>query len=393
MPDPKPMEETLKYLSSLKEDFIGNIIGWWILLVIAILLIYYFYIRNLESRECSFMGNIYSKVNGNLRSINSADPDCGYTFKDYYIKTAYNSCSGGSYKNDFVSLCNLKDVIRQGARGLDFEIYSMGDKPVVATSTEDSYFIKETYNAVDFADVMYTIKQYAFSNSTCPNPLDPIIIHLRIKSTNQQMYSNLAALLSQYDSDLLGKEYSCEKLRTNLGDVKLMEFVNKMVIIVDKSNTSFMENPSCNKLICDKDSSGETAQNCFVEYVNMTSNSMFMRALHFYDVKFSPDMNELQEFNKKNMTIVFPDKGANPPNINAILTRETGCQMNAMRYQLVDQYLEEDAVFFDRAGYAFVLKPERLRYIPVTIPDAVPQKPELSYATREITADYYSFNM
>ena len=50
---------------------------------------------------------------------------------DYYIKTAYNACAGGSYKNDFVNICNLKAILKQGVRCLDFEIYSVDDKPPV----------------------------------------------------------------------------------------------------------------------------------------------------------------------------------------------------------------------------------------------------------------------
>ena len=52
----------------------------------------------------------------------------------------------------------------------------------------------------------------------------------------------------------------------------------------------------------------------------------------------------------------------------------------------------ENALFFDRASYAFSLKPADLRYVPVTIPDPVPQNPDYSYSTRDVSTDYYSFN-
>jgi hypothetical protein len=369
------IDDSMKYLTSLKEDFVSKMIYFMIIIIIVMMLCYFLYMRRLDARECSLMNNLYSKVNGNLRSINSSDPNCGYTLKDYYIKSAYNCCSGGSYKNDFVDICNLKNVIKQGVRGLDFEIYSIDNEPVVATSTEDSYFIKETYNSVKFADVMYTIQNYAFSNSTCPNPQDPIIIHLRIKSSNTKMYENFANIFKSYNSILLGKKYSYENYKTNLGDVQLMSLVGKIIVIVDRSNTSFMESTN------------------FQEYVNMTSNSIFMRALHYNDIKETPDVKELIEFNKKNMTIGMPVQGINPPNMSSILVRETGTQMLAMRYQQIDTFLEENTVFFDTSGYAYVLKPERLRYVEVTIPAPIPQKPELSYATRTISKDYYKFNI
>ena len=48
---------------------------------------------------------------------------------------------------------------------------------------------------------------------------------------------------------------------------------------------------------------------------------------------------------------------------------------------------------FDLTGYAFVLKPEALRYVIVTIDAPPPQNPDLSYATRTISSDYYSFEI
>lgn len=358
-----------------KELFVSRVCWYLIYLILFFLLMYIVYMRQLESRECSFMDGLYSTIDGNLRSINESDPNCGYTLKDYYIKTAYNCCNGGNYKNDFVSLCNLKDVIKQGVRCLDFEIYNIEGNPVIASSTQDSYYIKETLNYINFSDALSTIANYAFSGSTCPNSTDPILIHLRIKSNDQDVYTNMANILTTYDNYLLGKEYSFENRNRNLGDVPLLSLKSKIIIIVDRLNTAFFENKP------------------FLEYVNITSNSIFMRALNYYDVKYTPDLLELQTYNKKNMTIALPDTGSNPANSSGIVVREAGCQMIAMRYQQVDQYLLESTLFFDKAGYAFVLKPERLRFIPVTIPDPIPQDPSNNYATRSYSEDYYSFNI
>lgn len=365
----------LNIVKNLKEDFVITFIYIIILIIIVLVLVYMYRIKNLENKECNFMTNIYGNIDGHIRSLNPNDNACKYNFLDYYIKTAYNCCSGGSYKNDFVSLCALKNVLKQGVRGLDFEIYSINDKPVIATSTEASYFIKETFNSVDFGDALRTIIGYAFAGSTAPNPTDPIIIHLRIKSTNQKIYTAMGELFETYDRFFLGKEYSYENQGTNLGTSNLLSFNGKIVLIVDRINTAFLENSK------------------FCEYVNMTSDSVFMRALSYYDIKFTPDMSELIEYNKKAMTISFPDKGINPVNPNAMVVREAGCQMIAMRYEYIDNYLEENTAFFDKAGYAFVLKPARLRFIPVTNEMPTTQQPDYSYETRNYSSDYYNFNI
>ncbi len=364
-------------IKNLNENFVTYMLFAMIILFVIIVLWYYFYMRNLVNRECSAMDRVFSTLNGSIKTLNSSDPNCKYTFKDYYIKTAYNCCSPGTYKNDYVSTCALKDVLKQGVRGLDFEVFSMGDQPVVATSTVDSNYIKETYNYVPFSEVMNIITNYAFATSTSPNSKDPIILHIRFKSSNQKMFQNFANLIKNYDRFFLGPAYSFEQNGTNFGNTPLLDLTKKntIILIVDRSNNSFMD--------C-KD---------FYEYVNMTSNSIFMRALHYYNVKNTPDLSELQEFNKQNMSISMPDVGNDPVNPSAIVCRETGCQMIAMMYQKNDTNLQENNAFFDKSGYAFCLKPERLRYIPVVVKTPTPQNPALSFQTRSVKSDYYAFNI
>uniref|UniRef100_A0A6C0H5K9 PI-PLC Y-box domain-containing protein n=1 Tax=viral metagenome TaxID=1070528 RepID=A0A6C0H5K9_9ZZZZ len=357
------------------DDAIINIL-FAVLCFIFILyyIIYFIYLSSMKKRECNNNNSLYSSLNGSLRSIQSSDDDCKHTLKDYYIKGAYNCCNGGNYKNDFVDLCILKNILKQGVRALDFEIFSIDNLPVVSSSTSSSnFFIKETYNQIPFSEVLKTLQNYAFTNSTCPNPTDPLFLHFRFKTSNLKMYQNFASILKQYDSILLGNKYSFEYYGENLGNVPLLDLCNKIIIIVDKSNTSFLE--------CQE----------FYEYVNITSNSIFMRDLHYNQIQYNPDINELTEFNKKYMTFAMPNSGSSPDNPNSIVIRQTGCQFIAMRYTVFDTNLEENEMFFDEKGYAFVLKPESLRFIPVVVNDPDPQNPELSYANRQISSNYYNF--
>ena len=90
--------------------------------------------------------------------------------------------------------------------------------------------------------------------------------------------------------------------------------------------------------------------------------------------------------------MVFPDNGVDPTNPSGLFCRDAGCQFVAMRYQYIDNFFKENKTFFDNCGYAFCLKPEKLRFQPVTIPAPTPQDPQLSYATRNMSSDYYNFN-
>ena len=328
----------------------------------------------LDNANCQRMNKLYNNF-PSIHTINIGNEQFSNNLRDYYIKTAYNCCSAGTNKNDFVNVCALKKCISQGVRCLDFEIYSVDNVPVVAVSSQNAFDVKETYNSVSFANAMGIISEYAFSGSTCPNPGDPLLIHLRIMSSNKPIYDIMAnALLNTLSRRLMGKKFSYENNGQNLSQIPLRDIMGKVIIIVDKSNPLF----------------SETLLN---EYVNIASNSVFMRALRFHDVKYTPDMQELIEFNKKNMTIVLPDLSISNKNPSSSLSLNYGCQLAALSFQSYDSSLEYYNEMFDTAGSAFVLKPIELRYIPVTIPVPPPANPAYSYEKREVTADYYNFTI
>jgi len=367
------INKVTQMLKNMDEDIQSYLIYGLIIFILIFYLIYIIHISKLRKKECSAMEKLYPSVDGYLKSIDPNNEDFKFNLCDYYIKTAFNACSGGSYKNDVVDICNLKAILRQGVRCVDFEVYSINNEPCIATSTTEDYNIKETFNSVKFSLVMDTINNYAFASGTCPNHNDPLIIHLRCKSANTKMYEKLAEIFKTYNNIMLGPSYSYEKNGKNLGSIKLNQLMNKVILIIDRSNTAFLNSDT------------------LTEYVNMTSNSVFMRGLRYYDVKNTPDMNELIDFNRRCMTIVFPDKGINPINPNPVVSRANGCQMVAMRFNYVDNYLMENTAFFDREASAFVLKPEALRGKVVTIPPPQPQNENYSYQTRNITTDLYSF--
>jgi hypothetical protein len=343
--------------------------------IIIISILWWIYNKlTLDNANCKRMNKLYKSF-PSIHTVSISNEQFSHNLRDYYIKTAYNCCSAGTTKNDFVNVCALKNCIRQGARCLDFEIYSVDNIPVVAVSSQNEFDVKETYNSVSFANAMSIIADYAFSGSTCPNPGDPLLIHLRIMSNNKPIYDVMAnTILNTLSRRLLGKKFSYENNGKNLSKIPLKNIMGKVIIMVDKSNPLF----------------SETLLN---EYVNIASNSVFMRNIRFHDVKYTPDMQELIEFNKKNMSIVLPDLSTNINNPSSALSLNYGCQMVALSFQSYDPSLEYYNEMFDMAGSAFVLKPVELRFIPVTIPIPPPQNPAYSYEKRDIKSDYYSFTI
>lgn len=346
-----------------------------LIVLILVSVLFWIYTKlTLDNANCNRMNKLYKSF-PSIHTVSISNEQFSHNLRDYYIKTAYNCCSAGTVKNDFVNVCALKNCIRQGVRCLDFEIYSVDNIPVVSVSSQNSFDVKESYNSVSFANAMSIIADYAFSGSTCPNPGDPLLIHLRVMSNNKPIYDVMAnTLLNTLSRRLMGKKFSYENNGQNLSQVPLKDIMGKVIIMVDKSNPLF----------------SETLLN---EYVNIASNSVFMRTLRFHDVKYTPDMQELIEFNKKNMSIVLPDLSTDVKNPSSTLSLNYGCQMVALSFQSYDPSLEYYNEMFDTSGSAFVLKPIELRFIPVTIPIPPPPNPAYSYEKRDIKSDYYNFTI
>ena len=363
-------------------------VKWTVIVMVLMIIIgtiFYIYSKSTyKDTHCATIKDVYTDM-GKVSSINLNDANFkGFLLRDYYVKTAYNCCAIGNFKNTFVDVCGLKNVIRQGVRVLDFAIYSVNDKPVIAVSsipcdyTKDlpqCFLIKESYNYVEFDKAMQIVSSYAYAGDTCPNPNDPLFLNFRIMSKNNNIYDSMTAVLKdKFGQHLLGKEYSYENNGKSLAFEPISKFVNKTIIIVDKANPYF---------------EGTKLE----ELVNIGSNSVFMRSLTESEVKYTPDFNELKRYNKKNMTIELPDVSVNDKNPSAALGMKYGVQMVAMCYQNYDSNLEFYEDFFANAGYAFVLKPESLRYVEVTIAEPVKQNPELSYASRTTKSSYYDFTI
>lgn len=312
-----------------------------------------------------------------IRGITKSNARHQYKLRDYYVKTAYNCCASGNFKHDWVSTKALTTCIRQGARCLDFQVFSIDDRPVIAVSDNTDYSVKGSYNYIPFSKAMEVISRQAFAGSTCPCPGDPLILHFRIMTKNtpimEIMADNISSIFTA-SKRTLGKEYSYESQGNNIGSTDLKELKGKVIIVVDKSHA----NPTKTKLD---------------EYVNLTSNSAFMRTLRYDDVKYAPDMQELVDYNKKFMTMCIPNLGQKPENPSPALAHKYGCQFVAMSFQKWDNQMRYYDDFFNTEGSSFVLKPEELRYKEVRIEIPKPPPKEYSYKERKVDSDFYSFNI
>jgi hypothetical protein len=330
----------------METDESDTSMAFWLIMIIFVVLVYMqiyaLYKYHLSTRECKYFNSYYKNMNG---KISSQTKEKDYTLCNYNILTAYNCCSSGAYKNDYVNTCILTDILKQGARCLDFAIYSIDNEPVVASSTSTNYFVKETYNFVNFSSAMGVVKNNAFSSAVAPNPQDPIIIHLRLYSTNKTMMNKIAEIFKAIGSrQFMDNDENYGSNRDgNFGDtVKLSKMAGKIVVVVNGQKAVYEDTD-------------------LYEWVNMESGTANMQLFRFRDIKNTPDIKETIILNKHAMTMVLPDMFANPENPSGIVCRELGCQMVALRFQQIDNAFSEHLSYFNNSGKAFVLKDKALR--------------------------------
>ena len=355
-------------------------IGLYVLLALALAVVIWYIIYKVKQKQTE-LNSTYVITNNDLKTFgavaNPAADIMTMPLRNFYIKTAVNCCCLGEWKNNYVDIVPLQSAIADGYRCLDFEIYSEDNKPVVAASTKASFYYKETYNSILFSDAMAAISQIAFTSTKTSNGADPLFIHLRIKSNNTKIVPDIVtAINAQFGTKLLGPEYHYLYNGNNLGQVVMSELIGKVIIVADISN------PMCT----DKDLP-------LFQIINFGSNSPFLYQLQYeMGVKNTPDMDELINHNKKNMSIVFPDAPFTE-NVNFNVSKVFGCQFIGMMPQAKDINLEIYNKAFDDAGSAFILKPPELCYQPVVIETPPPQNPALSLAGRNYSTDYASWSV
>jgi hypothetical protein len=118
------------------------------------------------------------------------------------------------------------------------------------------------------------------------------------------------------------------------------------------------------------------------ELTNVTTNSAFIHDQFFTTIKNTVDPKEVIDFNRQHITLVLPDVTEYDINYISTIPQVLGCQLMAMSFQNHDQNLVTYNDLFEKAGSAFVPKPDSLLYVPTVIPTEPPLSSRYSTATK-----------
>lgn len=159
--------------------------------------------------------------------------------KEVSMLSSFNSTLNNGQMLTYSSEQVLKQIIKSGARFLEFNIFAskfgIHGKPVVSNGYKNGEW-KLTLNTTPFENVISTISDNAFTvlseSGGSPNPNDPIFISLNL-STGYNLYclDLMADILLDYFSErLLDPKYAFQ-FSNNLHNIKMTELENKVVIL------------------------------------------------------------------------------------------------------------------------------------------------------------------
>lgn len=318
----------------------------FIIIILIIVIVYRFYkynkmtyietFENIEAAENEVV-NIQlrdKQLKQQQRIRNLPAKTTKYPIKDFCIKSSLNSAVSGNY----VSTDMVKEVLSRGCRFLDFEVFYIKEdevfSPRVAMSTDYKYLTIDTENSVPLVHILNSISTNAFSQ-LAPNNKDPIFIHLRIKSNDDNIYD---AVAKNIKTALTTRRYEGKLTE----QTKLEEIMGKIIIVMDKTIRRDYKDysPSLHNMV--NIESGSESLNSFK--INSIMNAQ-EKTISIDDNNLTTDLEKLQ--------MVIP----NPEKYNTSLlevTHNFGIQIFPTKYYASDAELEEYEEMFNQNSHGIV---------------------------------------
>lgn len=348
------LRTTKKYPKYIIANIIYNIQGMplsrKILIAIIILLFSYILYRLLQKRQEVMRENSQKSKEGFnkegfenaknsivAQSINSANT--GMPLAQYCVKGSYNTALTGNT----ISLDMIKYVLSRGCRFVDFEVFYIDDTPYVAYTNDSTYTSIQTENKLLLDEVLTKTVLYAFGPNA-PNAKDPLFIHIRVKSTNNNVYKAVGKSVDYALRDKLYEKPVDDK-------TKLADIMGKVVLIMDKTiNYDYGDYSRC----------GSKDLNCYdlTKFVNIESGSEYVKLFRYNEVllkqpKQPTVSNDNETVDVKSVQIVLPDfntKNIKNPNFGEFVMNY-GSQIVPFRfYQKDDELANYEKVFSDNSS-------------------------------------------
>jgi hypothetical protein len=336
---------------SISETIMSNktyITLFFVIIIVLGLLVYISNQLNLKNTNCALLSK------SSNTSVISIEKTQGFNtnteLKNYFIKTAYNCCCVGNFKNDYVDPCALKNCASYGVRALDFQIYSLNNTPIVSASSVNSNKYKEIYNYMKFYDAMNFVRKFFIDDGTNANCKDPLFLIFRLHTTNAPVYDMMSQALNQvfgYASPMSNMIYMLPN-NAKLDTTMLSSLMKRVIIIVDPSHG-------------DKSAFANSKLMSFTSMVTGVSmdNNIYRESSLLGVVAVNRTNGYITDVSN-NLCLLYPDLQPNKNNYDFITSGIFNyLSFIAMNFQYKDQFLfEYNKTFF--GSCAFIHKQKTL---------------------------------
>jgi hypothetical protein len=341
-------------------DNVRNLLYLIIILVVIIILLYASNQTSMQKNNCAKIIKTFPKYT--ITPMGTTYDDTLIT--KFFIKTAYNCCCSGKFKNDYVDLCALQNCANYGVRALDFQIFKLNGKPIISASTVNEITYKEIYNYLDFNETMLNVYKYFIQNApiTGNNVTEPLFLIFRVYSKSKDTYDQMFTSLNNIfgGGRIIGNMIY---LTNDLLNATFSQLKNKVVIIVEYSciNTTYT-------LDCQTAFNSSSLYNITSLNLNGSTSKIYRESelLHNTLTEYTTWTNNLDG----QLNIVYPNIQTNSYNYDFILSGfDNGISFIGLNFQTNDTQLallntedvkDSNGIVTTVKGfgsYAFKLKP------------------------------------
>lgn len=355
-----------------------------IVLLFLIVLICYLYIHLYSHLSEGFITSIPELVNkakapyttGRLKRCLStypkADPefdDIQLTYKnkyfggrefdlklcDFYIAGSYKSYIPCGYTADIQSYDAIKRVLKMGARVIHLDLYSNEslDNPLVEVRVEKP--MKGDFNKpLQFEKICELISKKAWLGHNYP-----LFLYLELHFTDKYLYQKMAkCILKHFEKRLMSQKYGFK--RYNMGQVSIRDALGRVVIILNKYPNDGLLDELTNEATSDKHQYLKIMDytDANIEYGGIKAtetDGLFMINYNKFNMTFCKHEPEHKYGNV--VTLKNDIK-----NIDSSDPRKYGVHSVLAYYNKDDDDMRDYLNYFKKCS--FVVKPDKLRYIP-----------------------------
>jgi len=288
----------------------------------------------------------------------------------YIIKGSSNSAYSGKYISDEM----VKYVLSRGCRFLDFEVYYLpiSDDPpdtqtfaaYVGYSSDPSSVNSTTQNNYLFRKIFKASLANGFTRQSgekyeCPNPGDPLFIHIRIKTDDnrkKQLYDMIQSdIQSVYNNGY--SDYFLMKTNNTTGEIESMLIVGNTLLNKLSKKVIIIFNYEPDEYIG--------------TYHNMTSDSSQLMKYTYDELNtfkytaIPPKRLDSMRTTADKFKMAMPDSNrSNQPNPSIYnIIKNYGIQITLMQYHVADLGLIRSETMFQQQGAGIMSMSSALNYI------------------------------